>query len=283
MNYIKHKRNHIDYCNICGEKKELTWDHVPPQSSLFQPDMLANTLFSTLPSEKEYMRHYQSGIKYRSICAKCNNMVLGNNDSEYKRFIKSVHNQLLEKLEISQGVIQSIDTIIVKTKINRLLRSICGHLLAMKDTYDNQVLSDVYMRNYVLNEQLIFDKEYFYVWIYPYATVVNARDFATRGFVNGTHPHGMVSIMSSHPLAFICSSEDESECGLDDLGKYTTSNIDDEVYVTLHFSTMFLSGLNQIKHFLWPFDVNNNTGGAMFAMTGKGSIEGSRVAIRKQK
>ena len=87
INYIKTKKEKIDICNICEQKKRLTWDHVPPKSSLINPSVYANTLFNDLPTESKYMKAYQSGIKFRTICEHCNNVVLGKNDSEYKAFI----------------------------------------------------------------------------------------------------------------------------------------------------------------------------------------------------
>ena len=45
MHYIKNKRNQIDSCNICGQVKELTWDHVPPKSSGNNTEINVNTLY----------------------------------------------------------------------------------------------------------------------------------------------------------------------------------------------------------------------------------------------
>ena len=120
MNYIKLKRDKIDYCNICGQKKQLTWDHVPPKSSLLQADVIANTVFEGLPTEYSYMKHYQSGIKYRTICQDCNNVVLSRNDESYKAFMKSVADAIAKP------------EIIITAKINKILRAVCGHILAMR-------------------------------------------------------------------------------------------------------------------------------------------------------
>lgn len=79
MNYIKQKRNQVDRCNICGRLTKLTWDHIPPKAVLNEPNTYANTLFSEseLPSINKHMAHYQSGIKYRSICADAIMLSLG--------------------------------------------------------------------------------------------------------------------------------------------------------------------------------------------------------------
>ena len=93
MIYIKETRAKIDRCNICGRIRELTWDHVPPQSSLLKPNVYASTIFGKIPTNESHMRRYQSGIKYRSICRECNNM-LSRYDIVYKKFHTDVISQL---------------------------------------------------------------------------------------------------------------------------------------------------------------------------------------------
>ena len=99
MNYIKQKRNQKDRCNICGKTAELPWDHIPPKSILTEPNTYANTLFSksSPPSPNQYMKHYQSGIKYRTICAECNNVILGKNDKALQEFSEEV----VKRIELS--------------------------------------------------------------------------------------------------------------------------------------------------------------------------------------
>ena len=77
--YIKNKRAEIDRCNICGKIDKLSWDHVPPKSVLLEPDTYADRLFSNgdLPTPDNCSGHFQSGIKYRNTCKRCNNIVLG--------------------------------------------------------------------------------------------------------------------------------------------------------------------------------------------------------------
>ena len=180
MKYIKHKGPKVDKCSICGKMKELTWDHVPPKAVLIKPNTYASTLFwdEGMPSAKRHMRHYQSGIKYRTVCADCNNVLIGKNDEAYKKF----HSELVERLEIAslsaeQGLVTP-SNITVPTRINRVLRAICGHFLAMKQGYDDAAIVDRRMRSYLQDEKLRMEGIYMFCWFYPYPTVVNARDFS---------------------------------------------------------------------------------------------------------
>ncbi len=128
ISFIKQTRAKTDRCNICGRVRELTWDHVPPKSTLLKPNVYASTVFYHMPTADSYMIRYQSGIKYRSICQECNGERIGRNDIELAKFVKDVAEYLSTK--------GSEDTFTVSTKINRLLRAICGHFLAMKMSFD---------------------------------------------------------------------------------------------------------------------------------------------------
>lgn len=62
MHYIKNKRNQIDSCNICGQVKELTWDHVPPKSSGNNTEINVNTLYKGLPTENNYQKNFKMAL-----------------------------------------------------------------------------------------------------------------------------------------------------------------------------------------------------------------------------
>jgi hypothetical protein len=93
------------YCNLCSRLRELTWDHVPPQGSTTitrtQLQQFFNKFMITADGQQARY-HYaagalkrlgrnrprisQNGLKFRTICAECNNKVLGGRyDPEIKR------------------------------------------------------------------------------------------------------------------------------------------------------------------------------------------------------
>ena len=285
MNYIKQKRSQIDKCNICGNIEKLTWDHVPPKAILSEPNTFANTLYSggQLPSSDFHMRHYQNGIKYRTVCSNCNNVILGRNDKAYKEFMEEVKQQIGDLANAKQLGIVLPRTITVKAKINRVLRAICGHFLSMKTIYDDQTLTDIHLREYVLNESLKLDSEQLFCWFYPYPTILNARDMNVQGHINHTHPKGFISVMASYPLGYMVSSEDESDCLVDNLGKYSTTGIDDIVPIVLHPETSFCAGTNKFKHFIWPLNISNDEDGVMFALGNQELMDGSRLGVTASK
>ena len=112
-------------------------------------------------------------------------------------------------------------------------------------------------------------------------TIVIARDFVTMGFNQDSHPTGMISgIVLSWPLAYMVSDQ-ENDCGIDDLGKYTTDVIDEEIEVTLHIESLYMKGSQEFKPFNWPINIGNDKSkSAMFALGGPVLQEDSRLGVK---
>ena len=64
--------------------------------------------------------------------------------------------------------------------------------------------------------------------------------------------------MSCYPLAFLISTVDETAASLDNLGSYSTTEIDKEVPVTLHLSTAYYTNTRKIKDLSWPCNVSSD-------------------------
>ena len=295
MRYTKQKRHEYDKCNICGEYARLTWDHVPPKSVKIAPGAYSNCLFDDkgMPTESRYEKRFQNGVKYRTICEKCNGALLGGYDQDYAEFIRMV-NSGMESL--AQEAIKPNTTpvgaaiIQVRVKINRILRSIVGHFLSMKRIYDTDTLIDAYLRTYLLDITKRLTDVKLYSWFYPYLTIINVRDVATKGHMD-THPSGFISAMNAFPLAYLLSTKDESICGLDDLGSYSTTDIEDEVTVCLHTDTAYYpraekSADGEIlrvrrKSFWWPVNISDDAFGAYFVMGNDEIMAGSTIAVQR--
>lgn len=273
IHYLKEKRNKEDYCNICGKYSALTWDHVPPKSVTHGEAVIANTIFEKLPAPTDHMRRFQSGIKYRSICQICNNEVLGENDKVYQDFISEVDKQVRSHILLPK--------IVVPVRINRLCRAMIGHMLAAKNRFEQEVIPDEQMRDYVLNPNQRLSGVKLYAWLYPYNTIVIARDFATKGFYQDSHPTGMISgIILYYPLAYMVTDQ-QNHCGIEDFGKYTTNKIDDVVEVTIRFETLYMKDSKEYKPFNWPINIGNDKSkSAMFALGGPVLQEDSRLGLK---
>lgn len=273
IDYIVETRDKVDRCNICGRTRTLTFDHVPPKATLLSPNVYTSTALSAIPTPDKYMKRYQSGIKYRSICQECNNERLGINDIELAKFTDSIAKELISP--------KSEDTIVITTKINRVVRAICGHFVAMKMSFDRNNLLDKQIRKILFYDNKMLERIKLYCWFYPFTTVCNARDITTIGKDSrDTHPKGMIGVMASFPLAFMISTKNEAVCGLDDISQYMTSNIDEEIQVALHLNTSTYPGTRMLRHFYWPLNIINGPFSAAAVIGGKAFVEDSRFGVR---
>ena len=275
MNYIKNKRGEKDYCNICGKLSKLTWDHVPPKSSGNSIEVNVNHLYSGIPTNNNYQKRFQSGIKYRSLCSECNNNILGKYDMSYKNFVNSIKDMLRTSVTLPY-------TVHIQIEINKVCRAVCGHFLAAKNFYDNKGHIDQELRMYVLDEQYALNSAYnLYYWIYPYKTTYIIRDSVVKSYSNKVKfPANVISSWASYPIAFILAIDPTDNCGLNNLLSYTTNNIADVIDVPIDFRSSYYPGRNEVRDFLWPFNIGDDPDDVAFIVGGD-AMNDSLVGITK--
>ncbi|MBU0906420.1 MAG: hypothetical protein KKF57_14595 [Firmicutes bacterium] len=126
-NYEKHKKQKISICNICLKEDRLSWDHVPPKGGIKLSAVEQEPLMQYLTGNYDERKYIisQNGVKYRTLCPKCNAYLGSNYDISMNKFTLEV-GQLLK----SKVILPS--TINISTKPAHLVRSICGHLFLIK-------------------------------------------------------------------------------------------------------------------------------------------------------
>lgn len=267
MYYAKERRKQLDRCNICGNIAELTWDHVPPkfcENSSTMDYVLMLGLKSSVKSDKPFPLRAQNGIKYRSLCAKCNNAQLGlQYDPSYKELVEKMKTLLTSSCAFNQ-------TVSIRVKPNRIARAIAGHMLAAKNEYEESVI-DEKLREYFFNEEMRKPEEmklcYF---IYPYQTISIVRDVCVKSYNVGSEyiPQGVFSCLYSFPVAFLlCESSDMT--GLPDLFAFCTTNIDDEENIPINLESAWFPGTNIVRHPIWPCNISDDDYGASMLLAGQ--------------
>lgn len=183
-------KSHYGFCNICDSRQALTWDHVPPRGSLKptaieinsfldyfnQTTMKSVDLRAALADLKRFPRRpafSQNGLKFRSICAHCNNVLLGGRyDPELKRIATSIGQVVKARFSAGSTLPQRLA---VSVKTHLLLRGIIGHLLAAHASPDQSKSLPGFgeglyraMREYFLEETLPFPANLcVYYWLFP--------------------------------------------------------------------------------------------------------------------
>jgi len=284
MVYAKQKRRKVDKCNICGNIDELTWNHVPPKSCFNNKLVEYNTFYEDVINAKaiiagDKLQRYttsQNGVKYRSLCGKCNNDLLGAKyDPELERLTKFTHNLVNSKITLPSNVNLSL-------KLNKLSRSIIGHILSAKNNFEDQVLTDLKLRKYFLDTSSLPPKEMKLLFrIYPYEEIVIQRDCVV-GSMNrkDEFPSGSLDCLSFYPVAFVLCS-DGSNCGQLDIFSKCTTNINDVMDFTIDLSTYKHPNSNVLRHFLWPINVSDDEYGASFLLASGSSSDS--VITKKRK
>jgi hypothetical protein len=167
----------VGVCNICGNTGNLTEDHTPPKGCYRPTGVELHHILHFLSETKESHkgRLSQNGVKYRTLCHRCNNTLLGATyDTEFIRFVNGVG-------EILRGAGRFIlpPTLRILGKPQAITRSLLGHLSAQGvDRYMKGPLTDG-LRDFMLDPALPLPEpvRVFY-WAYPYAPQIIARDAA---------------------------------------------------------------------------------------------------------
>lgn len=175
-------------CNICLTEHELTSDHVPPKCTgnegLFHYINLLNYM---LGNEIKYKGLSKDGIKYQTICQKCNNEKLKQYDDEINKLydtFKSV--KISNKLSLK-----------LTLKPNKIIRGILGHFLSAKTSHIRTSSEDIFA-DAINNPLKAVDKSLgFYVIPYFYDQVRVIRDL----FIG--YNNVLINCIKTYPLAFI--------------------------------------------------------------------------------
>lgn len=261
--YKKVKKEKVDFCNICGKKTDLTWDHVPPKFCFNDVSIKYNSMMEKVKLNRKQTIS-QNGVRYRSICSKCNNTLLGAKyDPEYKKLVDLLYNLYITPGECGQYVI------IKGLKINKICRAIVGHFLAAREDYcTSEIEKD--MREYFLNENVLPPKTYkLLYYTYIYNTIMIIRDIVPRYL--GTNmdyrvPSSLMSCINSFPMAFIVTKDCDDTCELYDMFELCTTNIDEEIDLKIDLLSYLYPNHRCARDPYWPCNVNDSETGTSFVL-----------------
>lgn len=198
MRLIETRGAKIGRCNICGNVGNLTDDHTPPKGctriGAVQLHYITERL--NVGKTKSNGRISQNGVKYRTLCAHCNSTMLGiHYDPTFIDFVNSISSILKSDLYLP-GVIP------IKTKPQRVMRSLLGHLSAQGVNGYNKGEFTEPIRDYILDEtKPLPDSLKIYFWLYPFRHYIMARDCAYKDFQYSEHV--LIWFLKFYPVAFM--------------------------------------------------------------------------------
>ena len=219
----------VGVCNICGNTAKLTEDHIPPKGCprVGQAYLMDIMELIGTKSEKRSRRFFKNGVKYRSICSNCNNVLLGSYyDPELINFSYNLKEQIESRLFLP---------IEIKTWLNKVIRSVMGHLIA--HGIDMHRKGDYFelLTDYFLNPSAPWPTGLkLYCWPYPSNDQVVIR-IACYASVRTGVPNSIFTLIKFFPIAFLITSDEppESSFSYTRIDSLLSANIDDEILVTL--------------------------------------------------
>ncbi len=148
-------------------------------------------------------RYFQGGVKFRSICATCNNELLG---AEYDPHLIALTTQLDLHLKKFQ-----VNSFRFDVKLNRVLKAIAGHILAQRiDGYRCSSVRDVLCTYFNSRGEILPAEWRAYMWTYPYKPTI-CTDGAVAMFRAVSKEPVLFGTMKFFPIAFMFCNSDVPE------------------------------------------------------------------------
>ncbi|TVR11393.1 MAG: hypothetical protein EA401_10925 [Planctomycetota bacterium] len=133
----------VDSCQICGAYEKLTWDHVPPKSCVEQSPVMIKSLYADITNDKTKAFLSQNGLKFRTICGRCNSELGNKYDPELCKFTSYIVRYSRSRLRLPK-------TFEVPYDHFKLVKCLAGHYLA--STLDHGSTLDIQLRKSYLGQ-----------------------------------------------------------------------------------------------------------------------------------
>lgn len=189
-------------CHACLESSNLTEDHIFPKSiSLDENHGLKKRAGSILSSKRFFA---QNGLKKRTLCAKCNNDLLGSKyDPALAHLIDEAKKYWCNKIQLPDHA-----KIIYDIKLNKVVRAIAGHILAATPVPSDSPLHQQ-IRSFFLNPESVPPETlYIYTWRFTKPQQQVSPAFAINRLGNRERIDCLGAFYKSTPLGFVFSIGD---------------------------------------------------------------------------
>lgn len=182
-------------CNICGRVGRLTEDHTPPKGYAPGVPVQITHIAERLGSEsRPRMQKAPDGVKYRSLCADCNNRLLG---GEYDLALIDMAHEVT-RLVTSELYLPRTSTIRITPQ--RVARSVLGHMAAQGVDRFSKGNITTPLRDYILDAMLpMLPDIRMQYWVYPHRPRMLIRDAVIMQFGDGRKPSMILQTASQLP------------------------------------------------------------------------------------
>ena len=166
-------------CALCRSYGDLTEDHIPPGAVGNDGRWVAHSYHTAAGANRELIfgREFRSGIRFKTICAECNNKLGGREDKALVNFFERT-------LKLLNSPLILTSTMRIPAKPNLIYRAILAHLIATNDS-GIPTAFDIEGRNVFNGKQsLRLSSWSLFYWIYTGPSIFVMR--------NAYHPVGIL-------------------------------------------------------------------------------------------
>ncbi len=212
------KKKHFGTCRICGEQKELTFEHVPPSATYNNKaaKIIKVMDFLELEHEKGLMpweldkakgRIIQKGIGDYYLCAECNNKTGSWYGHEYKKFIDGI---MYARYQCMNHNCCGIDIQMKNIKPLQVFKQI----ITMFCDINTGLSKNDGIKEFLLDRySTTFDTKKYRVSMYIMKSgVIRMNGFVAHGNIKETNTLAILSEIATIPVGFILFNDYAEDC-----------------------------------------------------------------------
>lgn len=229
-------------CNICGQHGDLTEDHTPPKGCIKVSQVELHHIIKRLAEEESHNhkgRISQNGVKFRTLCKRCNNTLLGTDyDPSLISFVNHAGAFLRSGLQLPSETT-------IKGHPQKIVRAVLGHLSAQGvDRYLKGPETEA-LRDYMFDTNLPLPEGIsVHYWPYPYRPQVIIRDAAFSYLPS--QQVCAIWLLKFFPIAFLVTWRKPSDL------KFHVANFDPWRSSPFNYEAELPLVLRPIIHEYWP-------------------------------
>lgn len=248
------KRDDDQICNLCLQAADLTDDHVPTQAWGNNAEIIVRRLNAEAYIADQVPLRCKKGVFFRTLCKMCNSSRLGSVDAALSEFVSICR----------RNVERERSTFVAELRPNAILRSILGHILAVRTHTERGEALDCLVRDYLIDGKPLSPRVHVYVWrfIMPNELII-ARDLIVGDFAERTRT-GILGVIKFYPIAAVVQL-DGSPFDAPSFAEFEAVPPDERIPLLISFSTPFNPKFPEQSHEIEP---------RYFVMAGKGYTDG---------
>lgn len=215
----------IGTCKLCGQRSQLTSSHVLPKAVGNAGQWFAQSYLTIMSGHSKQFtrRRFPNGIQFFTTCKNCNSSLGSSEDKTLIEIYDTVRRIMNHPLQLPP-------TIAIKTKINRLFRSVIFHLATANDRSPDSLLDETAQKLRSGNLHVTQSKIFLFIWPYIGDKHVIVRDFVWSNIKD--HTQGYAHVLKLAPLGFAVGDTPTFK-GMKHLNAYLTH--DDDSYADIPF------------------------------------------------